>query len=338
MAKIKVGIIGCGGRGREHAAGYAASEQVQIVAVADPVKESAQTLAEKHGASGVYEDYQQMLKEQQLDMVSVCTWTGQHHQQVLDTVAAGAKAINCEKPMAPTWGESREIHQAAEKAGVQMTFCHQRRFLAQFIKARELAQSGAVGKLIRFEGFCPNLFDWGTHWFDMFFFYNNETPAKWVMGQIELRDSRTVFAVPVESQGLSYIEFENGVHGLMITGREVWGGCATRIIGTEGIIEVPTSDGEQVRLLRNGGKGWETPSLADKLPQRNATVLSILDAIDCFQSGREPELSSRKAYQATELIFATYESARRRGRIDLPLEIEDSPLISMLNAQQDLPV
>jgi phytoene/squalene synthetase len=36
------------------------------------------------------------------------------------------------------------------------------------------------------------------------------------------------------------------------------------------------------------------------------------------------------ALQATELIFATYESSRRRGRVDLPLEIDDSPLIAML--------
>lgn len=335
MTQIKVGIIGCGGRGREHAAGYAASSQAQIVAVSDPVKEAAQTLADKHGATGVYEDYRQMLQQHQLDMVSVCTWTGQHYQQVVDTVAAGVKAINCEKPMAPTWGEARAIHQAAQQAGTQLTFCHQRRFLAQFIKARELVQNGAVGQVLRLEGFCPNLFDWGTHWFDMFFFLNEETPAEWVMGQIELRDSKTVFAVPVESRGLSYIQFANGVHGLMVTGPEVWKGCAIRVVGTKGILEVPTSDGEMVRLLHEGGSGWETPNMAALLPQRNATILSILDALDCFSTKRETELSSRKAMQATELIFATYESSRRRGRVDLPLDIEDSPLISMLNEQKN---
>jgi hypothetical protein len=53
--------------------------------------------------------------------------------------------------------------------------------------------------------------------------------------------------------------------------------------------------------------------------------------IDCLQSGKEPLLSTRNAIRATELIFATYESARRGGRIHLPLDIEDSPLISMLN-------
>ena len=45
------------------------------------------------------------------------------------------------------------MHQACEKAGVQMTFCHQRRFGAQFVKARELALGGAIGTVHRLEGF-----------------------------------------------------------------------------------------------------------------------------------------------------------------------------------------
>ena len=72
-----------------------------------------------------------------------------------------------------------------------------------------------------------------------------------------------------------------------------------------------------------------TSSLAGS---ENATVCYILDSIDAFLDGREPELSSRKALMATELIFATYESARRRARVHLPLEIDDSPLLSMLES------
>jgi len=50
---------------------------------------------------------------------------------------------------------------------------------------------------------------------------------------------------------------------------------------------------------------------------------AIQDLADALKTGREPELSARKALQATELIFATYESSRKRGRVDLPLEIEE---------------
>jgi hypothetical protein len=63
---------------------------------------------------------------------------------------------------------------------------------------------------------------------------------------------------------------------------------------------------------------------------RAATALGLLDAIECLKTGEEPMLSSRKALQATELIFATYESSRRRARIDLPLDVEDSAFLTML--------
>ena len=58
----------------------------------------------------------------------------------------------------------------------------------------------------------------------------------------------------------------------------------------------------------------------------------IADLLAALESGAEPELSSYKARRATELIFATYESARRRARVDLPLEIDDSPFQALLQA------
>jgi hypothetical protein len=54
--------------------------------------------------------------------------------------------------------------------------------------------------------------------------------------------------------------------------------------------------------------------------------------IDALQTGREPELSARKALNATEIIFACYESSRRRGRVDLPLTISDNPLQQMVES------
>ena len=64
------------------------------------------------------------------------------------------------------------------------------------------------------------------------------------------------------------------------------------------------------------------------------TVLSVLDLVACLQSGDEPRLSGRTALPATALIFATYESSRRRGRVQLPLDSDDSALIAMLEDGQ----
>ena len=329
MASLKAGVIGCGGRGRAHARGYKASDEVKIVACADPVKDPREAFVAEFEIPKAYEDYREMLEKEDLDLVSVCTWTGMHRDMIVDVAQSGIVAIHAEKPMAPTWGESRELYQACVDNKVMITFCHQRRFEASFMKAKALADEGAVGRLIRVEGACPNLFDWGTHWFDMFFFYNNDEPAEWVIGQIDAANTREVFAVPVEGCGLSWIRWQNGLEGLLATGGVELQGPRNRLIGTEGIIEVGGRDMPPVRLLRTG-KTWETPELNVGVSPRDATTQTVLDLVDCVKTGREPVLSGRKAMQATELIFATYESSRRRAKITLPLDVDDSALLTML--------
>jgi len=300
-----------------------------MVACADPFGTAAETMAKDFKIRATYADYTEMLDKENLDVVSMALWTGLHCDAIMACVNAKTKPklINAEKPMAPTFGESRRMHEACEEAGIMMTFSHQRRFGPTFAKARELLKGGAIGELIRMEGYCSNLFDWGTHWFDMMFFYNDDLPVRWVMGQVDVIEDRTVFGTPVENNGLSHIMWKNGVTGLLVTGEDHGSACQNRLLGTEGIIEI----GPGLRVLREGKK-WESPELTkSKLPGAD-TTLYILESIDCVLTGKESILSSRKALQATELIFATYESSRRRARVELPLDIDDSPLISMLES------
>ena len=85
-------------------------------------------------------------------------------------------------------------------------------------------------------------------------------------------------------------------------------------------------------VLGTKSQGWTTPDLRDLDSQGNETILSVLDLIDAVKNGREPELIGWKALQATELIFATYESSRRRSKITLPLDVDDSALVTMLES------
>jgi predicted dehydrogenase len=331
---IRAAVLGCGGRGRAHAAGYAAAKNATVVAVADPVAENARALAAQHEGATVYADYRTLLEKERPDAVSVCTWPHLHREMVEAAIAAGARAIHCEKPMAPTWGDAKAMHEAALAAGVVMTFCHQRRFAPSFRQARQWVREGRIGEIVRIEGYCSNLYDWGTHWFDKLHFFNDERRAAWVMGQIDVSERRTVFGVPVETSGISHVAFENDVRGLLITGRAPQTPRLGKLVeregmvlhGTEGRLEVAVTGGVRLRLRRFGGPD-EAPELP---PAADATALSVLDLLVCLETGREPELSSRRALAATELIFATYESSRRRGRVTLPLDIEDSALLTGL--------
>ncbi len=327
MAAFKAGIIGCGGRGRAHARGYKASPDVEIVACSDPVENARDAFAEQFEVPNTYESYEEMLEKESLDFVSVCTWIALHRDMVVAAANSGIKAIHSEKPMAPTWGDAKALYQACVDNDVVITFCHQRRFGAQFIKAKQLANEGAIGELRRLEGSCSNLLDWGTHWFDMFLFYNNDEPVDWVIGQIDVAEERLVFGTQVETSGLSWFRWKNGVEGLLTTGGVSLNGFANRLIGTQGIIDV--GGGAPVRLLRAGADDWETPDLSD-IPKGDDTVLSVLDLVDSVKTGREPELSGRKAIQGAELIFATYESSRCRAKITLPLTVDDSALLTMV--------
>jgi UDP-N-acetylglucosamine 3-dehydrogenase len=328
MAQFKAGVIGCGGRGKGHARGWVASEDVELVACADPFEESRTPYMSEFGVARGYEDYREMLEKEDLDFVSVCTWIRMHHDMIVDVAKSGVRAIHSEKPIAPTWGEAKSLYQTCVDNDVVITFCHQRRFEKQFVKAKQLLKSGAIGDLYRLEGNCPNLFDWGTHWFDMFFFYNDDIPAEWVMGQIDARGGREVFGVPVEGSGLSWIRYQNGVEGLLATGGTNVQHMQNRLVGTEGVIEVIGGrDNPPLRMFSKSE--WTEPSL-DDMDQTNATTTSVLDLVDAIKSGREPELSGRRAMAATELIFSTYESSRRRARIDLPLDVDDSALLTML--------
>ncbi len=323
-----------------HAKGYLASTDCELVAAADIKQENLDLFCEQYKIPHGYLDYHEMLTRDKPDIVSVCVWPHLHAPAVIDAAQAGVRAIHCEKPMATTWGEARRMVAVCTERKVQLTFNHQRRFGEPFRKAKELLDSGAIGQLTRIEAFTSNLYDWGTHWFDMMFFYNDETPVEWVIGQIDARGGHKIFGVTVEGQGLSFWKWQNGVYGLMATGSQVFRPqerekprepvCGNRLIGTEGVIEVAIEGGPKLRYRNWQADGKWQEYNEGEIHSYDLVISAILDLVDALKTGREPELSGRKALQATELIFATYESSRRRQRIDLPLQIEDSPLASML--------
>jgi len=344
---LRVGIIGTGkrkargdvtgyGMAYRHAEGYVSLEDCKIVACADIVKENAEAFARTYNVPSIYLDYKEMLRKENLDMVSICTWPHLHSQMVIDCAKAGVKAIHCEKPMADTWGGAKKMYEECLKRGVQLTFNHQRRFGRPFRLAKQLLKDGEIGELVRLEGMCTDIYDYGTHYIDMFGFYNDETPAEWVMGQVDVSQERIVFGMPVETSGVYLWKYKNGVFGFMCTGDAADAVEAhNRLIGTEGIIEVGSKKGIPLRIKRKGSSKWENiDTQGEGLHGQMYINRAIADAVDAFITGREPELSARKAINATEIIFACYESSRRRAMVNLPLDIEDNPLVDIIKSRQ----
>lgn len=347
-----------------HAAGYERLEKCELVACADIVRENAERFAHEFDVSNVYEDYERMLREVRPDIVSVCVPPSAHADIVVGCAQSDVlEAIHCEKPMAATWGDCRRMAQMCRDHRVQLTFNHQRRFGVPFRKAKAFLDDGAIGALRRIEFGAENLYDAGSHSFDLCNYYADQANVEWVLAGIDYRNPNVWFGTHNENQGLAQWKYETGVFGLASTGHGAsFVDCYLRLVGSEGAIEIGVDDGPMLRVRRGQSSGWDVVDtdgedlhgpgsslvragackLAGKVSDRLEKALTpttyvdraIENVVETVDTGSESELSAENALQANELIFAGWESVRRRGRVDLPLTIDDNPLAAMVESGQ----
>lgn len=347
MANYRHAIIGTGrphgtpgatgfGMAHSHLPGFQRSGRVDLVAISDIDVDTGRVFLDKYDLDvPIYPDYREMLAKERIDVVSVCLWPHLHADAVVAAAEAGVKAIHCEKPMALTWGDAKRMKAAADANGAILTFNHQRRFLPVFQTAKRMLSEGAIGEKTRIEAECGDLFDWGTHWFDMMFWFNGDVSAEWAIGQIDVREEKRIFGALVDGQGVVHWKWKNGVRGSMITGYEMKIGCAIRIFGTEGVMELPWSP-HVVRVWAKGDADWravEAPSLGTEIDMACADLIKALD-----EPGYKPLLSADNAIQSTEIIFATFHSSRKHGRADLPLDADDSGLLDLVARGEIVPI
>ncbi|MCA1218277.1 Gfo/Idh/MocA family protein [Streptomyces sp. 8L] len=342
MTSLAAAVIGAGSQGRVHAYGYRATPGVSPVALADVDRRAGGELAEEVGIPRVYQDYHELLEANKPDVVSVCTPPATHREIVEAAVAAGVRAIHCEKPVALSYGDALAMAATATGAGVRLTFNLQRRFDPLQLFAREQIAAGAIGDVVTIEGYCPNLFDWGSHILDLILFHRGDAAPSWVTGQVDVTLDRHVYGVFVETASLTQIAWPDGVTAVVSTGREphtpvlhLENNLGLVVQGTEGRVDI---SGERCAVHRFGAPGLVKESEGDRDPARwdrgvdpkivSGTREAIRDLVTSLETGAPPVLSAENALRGAELIFATYESSRSRRRVTLPLDRFDNALLS----------
>lgn len=142
---MKVGIIGTGFIGAAHAAAYKNIPGVELAAIADMNQEVGSKVAKEYGCK-FYTDAQEMMTRESLNIVDVCLPTFLHKKFVLMAISNG-KHVICEKPFALQLDEAEEMVEAAEKAGVTFMIAQVIRFWPEYIRAKELFDSGDIGNI-----------------------------------------------------------------------------------------------------------------------------------------------------------------------------------------------
>ncbi|MEW8985456.1 MAG: Gfo/Idh/MocA family oxidoreductase [Bacillus sp. (in: firmicutes)] len=149
MKKLRVGVIGCGSIARHrHLPEYAANPNVELVAVCDNNAERALEIGEKYGVPS-YTSFVELLRNAEVDAVSVCTPNYLHAPISNAALLAGVHVL-CEKPMATSEEEAKSMIETAKNSGKKLMIAHNQRFVASHQKARQLIESGEVGKIYSF--------------------------------------------------------------------------------------------------------------------------------------------------------------------------------------------
>ena len=147
--KLRVAIIGCGGIANgKHMPSLSKIEAVEMVAFCDLVKERAEKAAKEYGTpdAKVYTDYKELLKDESIDVVHVCTPNKSHADISVDALESG-KHVMCEKPMAKTAADARRMVEAAKRTGKKLTIGYQNRFRADSEYLYAACRRGDLGEI-----------------------------------------------------------------------------------------------------------------------------------------------------------------------------------------------
>ncbi len=348
----RAAIFGLGKIAYAHMHGYLSAENIDritVVAGADPSEEARQKFAQEFGLKNLYVDYHDLLEKEKPDIVSICTWPPLHLEMVEASANAGVKGIVCEKPMSVNLEEADRMLEVVQRTNTILIVGHQRRLHPRYTKAHEFIKDGKIGKLVQITAICAgDLLTDGTHSVDLIRFMNDDVPAEWVIGNIDMRDrgdidaransfgfqdwnrSRTRYGHPVETGAFAIIHFSNGVRGSLETGicarqgyQRMW------IYGSEGLIEISgdhrVGDEPQLRIFNCESKDPIVP----ELPNVNPIAREINLLIESIETGKIHPLDGTSARATQEILMAVFESARIRGRVELPLTIKEHPIMLM---------
>jgi predicted dehydrogenase len=362
--KVKVGIIGSGFEAAIQAASFQLMpEEAEVVAVASPSSGHAEELAKRYGIPRVFLDYREMLREPDLEMITIAAPNKLHAPMTLDIARAG-KHVVCEKPLCLRLDEAGEMIDVCQREGVLLLYAEELFFAPKYTKAKEMAEEGAFGKVYLVKQsekhFGPHsewfwdveqsgggvLMDMGCH--GIAFCY-------WFLGRPRIRSVYAQLGTYVhrgktrgEDDALCIIEFEGGAVGLVETSWARRGGMDDRVevYGEGGVTYANLLMGNALPTYSEHGFGYAV----EKAPTTRGWSYPVFDELwnygfpqemrhfaRCVRGKEAPRATGEDGRVVLEAIFAAYASAGFGRKVSLPFRPEPDalPIHGWLGRQHD---
>lgn len=346
---LKIGIIGCGKITEvRHAPEYAENPNCQLVAFFDVVPERAKALAEQYG--GVAYDSIEALLASDVDAVSVCVANAYHAQTSIQALKAG-KHVLCEKPMATTPEDCEAMVAAAKAAGKFLMIGQNQRLAKAHVKAREIIESGEMGKVITFEthfahpgpegwtGVRDSWFfdkkvasfgvmaDLGVHKTDLIHYL---TGKKIVRTSAVLATLNKTFSdgrpITVDDNAYAIYTMEDGVVGTMHVSWTNYGNenNSTKMYMEGGVLRMYDDPKYSLIVEKRDGEviPYELDLLTSNKEQTSGgrTSTGVIDAfVESIITNTPPAISGESAMHAMKVVFANEQSAQLGKAVDVQL-------------------
>jgi len=151
MERIRTAVIGTGFMGRVHLEALRRIEHVDVVEVAATTADKARAAAEGYNVLNSTGDWQDVIRDPSIDAVHVCTPNDSHFPIAKAALEAG-KHVLCEKPLAMSSAQARELTDLAAAKGLRNALCHNLRFYPMVQQMRSMREAGAFGEILVVQG------------------------------------------------------------------------------------------------------------------------------------------------------------------------------------------
>ncbi|MBN1345889.1 MAG: Gfo/Idh/MocA family oxidoreductase [Phycisphaerae bacterium] len=345
------GVVGTGFIGGVHGDAIAGMPNAKLVACCDAVEASAKRFGEKHHCDA-YTDLDEMLKREDVDVISIATPSGMHMEAAVAAAKAGKHAL-VEKPLDITLERCDAILEAHDKAGTTVGGIFNGRFYPTAQLFKKAADQGRFGKMTFGLAYGPwwrsqKYYDeggWkGTWKYDGGGAYMNQgihtvDMLQWLMGPVEWVNAKVDMLahknVEVEDTGAAVVKFKNGALGTMACASSMYPGHfrIIEVAGDKGTVAMAdtnfffwrfaeeTPEDEKVRkeylAFPAVGIGADDPATGVTGERHLPNFADFLQAID---EGREPLVSGPESRKSVEIIVAIYRSSKTGQAVELPLK------------------
>jgi scyllo-inositol 2-dehydrogenase (NAD+) len=331
--RLNVGLIGLGRLGRVYARDLATRiAETRLVAVADPVDAAVQEVAAEYDVAGAYANAADLIADPQVNAVVIVSPTHTHRDVVLEAVGR-RKPTFCEKPLALSLDECRQMQAAVERHGAFFQMGFMRRFDPGYAAAKRQVLDGKIGKPVVFKStsrdpFRPSLeyanpassggilVDMGIHDLDL---------ARWFMGEVaSVSAVGGVLAYPELAtvgdidNAIATLVFASGTLGVVDLTRNGFYGydISTELLGTEGTLRIGYLRETPLLLMTKNSVAHDTvPYFMERFER--AYTLQLQNFAQNVLGEREAPVTIKDGIEALRVALAATEACRTGRTIEV---------------------